>query len=375
MKLQTKYTISSISIAIIVIVVSFFLIGQRTNEEFRKFTIEKNRDGGNQSIGRANNPPPLSNPDNIQFAPDSPEARFVNATRSTLLVASFLGIFLAIMISLVFSRFLLKKIFRLQMAMNEYMKHGSVKKVAHVDKDEIDKLTEMYNELIEKIDRQESIRREFFIDMSHELRTPLTAVKGYLEGLNDNVFAVGKEKEIQKKALTETDRMTYLIKEMTTLAKAEADSGKLEKSKIQLRDIATEVKMLLENETREREMRVEIVGNAISNVSRDKFKQVMINLLDNAISHGERGGEIKIEMGNRKNKTFWIIKNRATNISQKDLDCMFERFYRSDKSRVYDGKKPHLGIGLNIVKKIVELHGGKIIASLNDGWVGFEIII
>ncbi len=362
-------------IALIVIAVSFFLIEQRTNDEFRKFTIEKIKNGKNQPAEKNNNPPPPSNPNDIHFAPDSPEARFVQATRSTLLIASLLGISLAIAISFIFSKFLLEKISRLQTAMNEYMKRGVAKKVAHSSKDEIDKLTEVYNILIEKIDNQENIRREFFIDMSHELRTPLTAVKGYLEGLSDNVFAASREKEIQKKALAETDRMVHLIKEMATLAKAEAENQELLKEKLHLENITKDVISLLKNEADAKEMKVEIMGGAMAEINRDKFKQIIINLLDNAISHGEKGGQIKIRMKNEDSKAYWIIENKAIGISQKDFDSIFERFYRSDKSRFYDAKKPHLGIGLNIVKKLVELHDGKIVASLKDGWVEFKVII
>ncbi len=362
-------------IALIVIAVSFFLIEQRTNDEFRKFTIEKIKNGKNQPAEKTNNPPPPSNPNDIHFAPDSPEARFVEATRSTLLIASLLGISLAIAISFIFSKFLLEKISRLQTAMNEYMKRGVAKKVAHSSKDEIDKLTEVYNILIEKIDNQENIRREFFIDMSHELRTPLTAVKGYLEGLSDNVFAASREKEIQKKALAETDRMVHLIKEMATLAKAEAENQELLKEKLHLENITKDVISLLKNEADAKEMKVEIMGGAMAEINRDKFKQIMINLLDNAISHGEKGGQIKIRMKNEDSKAYWIIENKAIGISQKDFDSIFERFYRSDKSRFYDGKKLHLGIGLNIVKKLVDLHDGKIVASLKDGWVEFKVII
>ena len=375
MKLQTRYAISSIMIALIVIASSFFLIEQRTNDEFKKFTIEKIKNGKNQPAEKTNNPPPPSNPEDIHFAPDSPEARFVQATRSTLLIASLLGISLAVAISFIFSKFLLEKISRLQTAMNEYMRRGKVKKVAHADKDEIDKLTEVYNILIEKIDNQENIRKEFFIDMSHELRTPLTAVKGYLEGLNDNVFAADREAEIQKKALVETDRMVHLIKEMAILAKTEADNQELSKEKLHLENITKDVISILKNEADAKEMKIEIIGEATAEVNRDRFKQIMINLLDNAISHGEKGGLIKIEMKNENSKAYWAIKNKAVGVFQKDLDYMFERFYRSDKSRFYDGNKPHLGIGLNIVKKLVELHDGKIIASLKDGWVEFEVII
>jgi len=375
MKLREKYILSSILIVVIVITASFFLIGQRTNEEFKKFTIEKSKEVKVAPRDNKNNPPPPGNPENVQFAPDSPEARFVAATKSTLMIAGILGVFLAVIVSVFFSRTLLKKISQLQMAMNEYMKNGLSKKVWHADKDEIDELSGVYNSLIEKIDKQESIRKEFFIDMSHELRTPLTAVKGYLEGLNDGVFASEKEKEIQRKALIETDRMVHLIREMSVLAKFEANEQNFSKENVQLLELTKEVIALLVNESKEKNVIVETIGAVEAKVNRDKFKQIITNLLDNAISHGVGESKIFIEMKKENEKAVWLIKNKAENISAQDFEYIFERFYRSDKGRFYDGKKPHLGIGLNIVKKLVELHGGKIIASLNDGWVKFEVVI
>ncbi|MEI6650292.1 MAG: HAMP domain-containing sensor histidine kinase [Candidatus Moraniibacteriota bacterium] len=379
MKMQEKYTLGSVLIVLIVMGMTFFLINQRTNDEFRKFTVEKLQAGQPQSApqqGGSERPPQVpANPDDIRFAPDSPEARFVKATQSTLLTAGVIGVILAVVMSLILGSLFLGGVFRLQNAMKAYMDGGKPKRVTYPGNDEVGSLTEVYNALIEKVDRQEGIRKEFFIDLSHELRTPLTAVKGYLEGLSDGVFASDKEREIERKALAETDRMIHLVKEMTILAKLEADNRKISKVNVALREITEEAAESSMNELRKNDMQVCIIGSADAVVNRDTFKQIVLNLLDNAISHGRKGSGIRIDIGKDGGETIWSIRNHADNLSAGELGRVFDRFYRADKGRPYDDRKQHLGIGLNIVRKLVEAHGGNIDARMEGDEVVFTVIV
>jgi signal transduction histidine kinase len=379
MKMQEKYTLGSVLIVLIVMSMTFFLINQRTNDEFRKFTIEKSRAIQSQPSPPQSGPdrpqPAPVNPDDIRFAPDSPEARFVKATRSTLLTASVAGVALAVVMSLILGNFFLSGVFRLRSAMKTYMGGGRAKRVVYFGNDEVSGLTEAYNALIEKVERQEGIRKEFFIDLSHELRTPLTAVKGYLEGLSDGVFASEKEKEIERKALSETDRMIHLVKEMTMLAKIEADDREISKESVSLRKITEEVTESLANELREKGMKTVVVGAVDAFVNQDKFKQIILNLLDNAISHGRKDNDIRIEMRNSDGKAVWSIGNLADTLFAGEVVHVFDRFYRAEKGRPYDDRKQHLGIGLNIVRKLIEAHGGGIDARMEDGEVIFTITV
>lgn len=378
MKLQEQYTLGSVAIVLIVMGMTFFLINQRTNDEFRKFTVEKSREAQTQGVRPAGpeKPQPLpANARDIRFAPDSPEARFVKATQSTLFTASAAGVSLAVVMSLVFGNMFLGGVFRLRDAMKAYRDGSQPKRVVYNGNDEIGGLTEAYNSLIEKVEHQERIRKEFFIDLSHELRTPLTSMKGYLEGLSDGVFAADKEKEIERKTLAETDRMIHLVKEMTMLAKIEADDRLIEKEKVSLRQITEDVAESLQNEMDERGIGMKIVGSADAFANRDKFRQIVLNLMDNAISHGDNGGDIRIDMGLHRKKAIWSIRNRSERLASSDLTRIFDRFYRADRGRTYDDRKPHLGIGLNIVRKLVEAHGGNIDARMDGDEVVFTISV
>jgi len=380
MKMQEKYTLGSVAIVLIVMGMTFFLINQRTNDEFRKFTIEKSQatriQPAPQRSGPEQRPQQVpENPDDIRFAPDSPEARFVKATQSTLLTASVVGVVLAVSMSLVLGSFFLGGVFRLRAAMKRYMSGEKPERVAYLGNDEIGGLTEVYNALIEKVERQERIRRDFFIDLSHELRTPLTAVKGYREGLSDGVFSADKEKEIERKALSETDRMIHLVREMTVLAKIEADDREIPRETVGLRELTEEALESLKKGLPEKGAEVRIAGAVDVVVNRDKFKQIILNLIDNAISHGGKNGGIRIYMGRESGKAIWSIRNHAGSLSSDDIGHVFDRFYRADKGRPYDDRKQHLGIGLNIARKLVEAHGGKIGVRMDGDEVVFTVTV
>jgi two-component system, OmpR family, sensor histidine kinase BaeS len=417
MKLQAKFVISFISLVVVVVTMSFMFINFNTRSDFEKFieekrveemaTLERNvkiKDPGtppeerlrlqqeqkridqqkqreeeqlrSQQASLQGQGPAQRKANRVTINPDSPEFRFLDSTKNSLFTVGLIGIFLAIIVGYFMSKLLLRRIFHLQTAMNDYRQKGVSFKVSHGGRDEIDDLSNSYNHLIEKLGEQENIRKEFFTDMSHELRTPLTSVKGYLEGLADGVFE--PKKEVFDKALGETDRMIHLVKELTTLAKLEAGDIPLKLTEVDLRKLTGEVVEDFQARLAEKKTTVKITGDAKIKADHRKFRQVIVNLLDNALSHGDPGHEITITIGKEspgkdKSAHFWEIKNKAAGLSRKHLEYIFERFYRADKSRKYDEKEPHLGIGLNIVKKIVEAHKGKITAKTDDGYAVFRV--
>ncbi len=374
MKLQAKFTITFILLVIVTTVISFLVINVNLQQQFEKFIRDKNR-----QWEQTHNPnmTPLENPFILPPRPEkeeTPEQNFVRTAKNSLLFAGIIDISLAVILAYILSNFLLKRIYRLKSSMHQYMEDGTSRPVTHGEEDEIDELATIYNELIEKIQREEKVRKEFFIDMSHELRTPLTSVKGYLEGLIDKVFDAEKEKDIHQKALGETDRMIHLIKEMTILAKLESEKPKLTFKRINLRTLTEEVAEMLKPEFEKKGIRLTINGEAEAKIDDYKFRQVLINLTENALQY-TKGKTIDIEIGQKNGGAFWKIQNKTEGTHPEDVEQFFERFYRGDKSRVYEKQKPHLGIGLNIVKKIVEQHRGSITANLKNNVITFEIVL
>lgn len=374
MKLQFKFTLHFILLVLVTISTSFFLINFSVQSQFDRFIKEKNQEWieitrDNPSVTII----PFRDVAQLSKTRETPEERFQKTVSKSLLLAGLMAMLLGIVLAYLQSKYLLKKIYQLKSSMHQYMLDGTSKPVFHTRSDEIDELANIYNHLIKKIEKEERIRREFFIDMSHELRTPITSIKGYLEGLLDNVFDQNKEKEIQKKALGETDRMARLVKEMTNLAKLETEEVKLEKEVVDIKKLTQEISEILITE--DSNLKLDISGDLKALVDPHKFKQVIINLLENAIQYREENTNIGITMGQTENHNYWNIKNKTSEINPENLDFFFERFYRADKSRHHDTQKPHLGIGLNIVKKIVDQHQGTIEAKMEKGYVNFRVTL
>lgn len=390
MKLQAKFTLNFILLVVLTIIISFFLINWSVEAQFQHFIEKKQQQweivqqiprfqgGGMKKNERITIL--LSNPFDKNLSPnsdDTPENAYLHTVSRSLFLAAVIDIVVAFILAYFLSNFLLRRIYGLKSAMSQYMLDGHSRPVIHGEEDEVDELARIYNSLIAKIEKEEQIRREFFVDMSHELRTPLTAVKGYLEGLSDKVFDPEKEQDVQKKALHETDRMIHLVKEMTTLAKLETEKESLPLEETDLRNLTDEIAEMLAPQLQEKHLAINIQGEITAPLNQNKMKQVLINLLNNAIQHGHHPGTVTIEMGQHNNQNiFWKISNPVQpHLASEQVQFFFERFYRGDKSRVYESKKPHLGIGLNIVKKIIEQHQGQITANLEDHHITFEFKI
>ncbi|MCC7432370.1 HAMP domain-containing histidine kinase [Candidatus Peregrinibacteria bacterium] len=376
MKLQFKFTLHFILLVLVTITASFFLINFSVQSQFDRFIEEKNQEW--LEISRRNPSItiiPFRSISEKNKAIESPEEKYQKTVSKSLLLAGLMAVFLGIILAYLQSKFLLQKIYRLKSSMHRYMLDGTSKPVFHNRSDEIDDLANIYNHLIKKIEKEEKIRREFFTDMSHELRTPITSIKGYLEGLIDQVFDQDKEKDIYKKALSETNRMARLIKEMTTLAKLETEDAKLDKIATNIKELTQEVVETFITEADSKNIKINILGDIEANLDQNKFKQVIINLLENAIQYGKSDSNIEIEMNNDDQNYYWSIKNESKDINQETADFFFERFYRADKSRQHNNEKPHLGIGLNIVRKIIEQHQGKIEAKVENSQITFKLTI
>jgi len=394
MKLRTKLTISYILLVIVVVALSHVLIYNQTRVEFARFidrkSVEMHKaslDSLKNSIIRDENKKiQIQQPKDKMFKPDinikerlknlkeqSPEFKFLKATTDSLLLVGIIGIGLAIILAYFLGKFLVRRIAYLKDVIVTYENTGKVKHVPEDGDDEIAELSKVYNHLVEKIEEQDGIRKEFFTDMSHELRTPLTSVKGYLEGLLDGVF--DPKKEIFEKALGETDRMIYLIREMSGLAKMEAEDVKLNKREVNMRELVAQVSAVLQEQAKRNSMDIMIEGEVIHSVDIHKFKQVVINLLSNAISYAIKGTSIFVHVSKESTKFKLSIKNKTENINEEEIKNFFDRFYRADKSRARIGNESHLGIGLNIVRKIVTAHGGTIDVKCEGGEIEFVVVV
>lgn len=223
--------------------------------------------------------------------------------------------------------------------------------------DEVGQLIFSFNETLGKLDQILKSQNQLVADISHELRTPLTVIKG-------EVGLMKKYKQYDIDSLNsienEVDRLTRLVGNLLFLSKAEAGEYPLDKKSFSLDELLCEVMHHIHTLAADRldvsilEMdQVEVVGD------RDRIKQVLLNLLGNAIQYTPDGGKITVELINDIEFALIKIKDNGPGISKNDLNKIFDRFYRAEKSRTRR-QTTGFGLGLSISQYIVELHQGKI---------------
>lgn len=214
---------------------------------------------------------------------------------------------------------------------------------------------------ITEIRRLERLRSEFVANVSHELRTPLTAVKGFAETLLDG--AMHEPETLQaflKIILHESDRLHRMIGELLDLSKIEFGQVKLDFRRIHLKEHLEDVLRLVQVEAEERQLTLQlhVADDPVIEADPDRFRQILLNLLSNAIAYTPPGGRIDLMAESHPDGTWVRVRDTGIGIPEEDLPHLFERFYRVDKAR--SRESGGTGLGLAIVKHLVEAHHGMI---------------
>ena len=223
--------------------------------------------------------------------------------------------------------------------------------------------------------RLDNMRKEFIADVSHELKTPLTSIMGYAETLANSEYDPEMQEKFLKVINNESIRMTKLVNDLLILSKYDNEQIECEKIKFNLGEL---VKSCLENlqiEADKKNQKVECFVTAnVPTVKADKdgIERVVLNILSNSIKYTEDGGVIKIYVGFVYNDAYIKIIDNGIGIPEKDLDRIFERFYRVDKARTR--KMGGTGLGLSIAKEILDKNNGRIDIKSKVG-KGTEVVI
>ncbi len=209
--------------------------------------------------------------------------------------------------------------------------------------------------------RLEGVKRELFENVTHELKTPLTSIRGFSELIaEDMVKDKADIKKYSKLILDESNRLIYLINDILMLSDFENAKTIHDTSEISLRAEFEKELAILENQIKEKNLSVEIVGDARVEASEDLISIVIQNIFDNAVKYNVQDGSIKIEIERftETGKTRFAVSDTGIGIEEKDQEKVFERFYRVDKSR--SKKAGGTGLGLAIVKHAVSNLDGTI---------------
>ncbi|HWS28528.1 MAG TPA: HAMP domain-containing sensor histidine kinase [Clostridia bacterium] len=221
-------------------------------------------------------------------------------------------------------------------------------------------LTDNYKKAL---DKQESLRRRLTADVAHELRTPLTSIGTHLEAMMTGLFEPTPER--LQGCYDETVRLGKLVSDLETLARSENDM-KLEKAELDLLHAARETVLTWQAEADKKHIALHVAGESVAvKADKNRIAQVMANLISNAIKYTLENGEVTIFISDNGKRGVITVSDNGIGIPADDLPYVFERFYRVDKSRTRASGGS--GIGLAIVKSIVNAHGGKISVSSSLG--------
>jgi len=239
-------------------------------------------------------------------------------------------------------------------------------------KDEISKLVDTFNAMLEKLDVSFTSQKQLIQDISHELRTPLTIIRGEMEVALKKTRSAQEYKDVLESGLEEIGRLSLIVENLLVLSRFDSQEIVLDIKPIQLsrflNDIVSDARILAQG----KRIAISCNGEDSVSVSADAFqlRRVFLNIIDNAIKYTQPGGKISVNVKKIDNAAQVKISDNGIGISRKNLPFIFDRFFRGDKSRSSEG----FGLGLSITKAIIDAHRSSMVIESEPG-KGTEVIV
>jgi two-component system sensor histidine kinase BaeS len=275
----------------------------------------------------------------------------------------------SVVMAIVLARMLARPIEEVGAAARRVAEGDYAARVPREGPDELVGLADSFNQMAESLERQETMRRDFIANAAHELRTPLTNLQGYLEALRDGVITA--DRATYESLWDEAERLVRLSRSLDALA--EGDAARTPPHLEEL-DLAVAIRQALDLAQASLEragllLVVDVPRSLPARANPDALSQVLGNLISNAARYTPPGGTVTVRAERRPSDLLVSISNTGDGIPPDDLPRVFERFYRVEKSR--DPARGGAGIGLAIVKQLVEAGGGRVGAESSDGLTRF----
>ncbi len=232
-------------------------------------------------------------------------------------------------------------------------------------KDEIEKLAETFNDMLKRLDNAFTSQKQLFEDLSHQLNTPLTVLKGEFEVGLKKMRSQEEYESIFKSSLEEINKIVKLVDNLLILARLESKRILPDRKELDLNLLAQGVVNSIKSLAERKGVGISLSRNEETAIIGDEteLKHLFLNLIDNAIKYTPQGGKVTIGMAKDRDKAYIKISDTGMGISQEDLPHIFDRFYRAEKGAPGQG----FGLGLSIVKSIVDAHKGSIKAESLPG--------
>lgn len=293
------------------------------------------------------------------ISPADSHAMFVDAVHRYLVQGSLLALVLAVLLALLLTRQVLRPLSEMAEVARRVAAGDLRARVETVSRDEVGGVAQAFNRMTDSLEQMERLRRSMVTDIAHELRTPLTNARGYLEGLADGVVAPSKatfgmlENEIV--------RLVRLVEDLRRLIEADAAKAYLRRETLHLPDLVEHALAFQRHHFKSRGIVIATrfdPGSERVRGDRGRLLQVMRNLIENAWQYGAPGRRFCVIAQPADEIVEVTFASTGPPIAEADLPLLFERFHRAEKSR--SRTTGGAGIGLAIVKGVIEAHGGKV---------------
>ena len=367
--LRAKLMLALLGVALVAVGVLGLLVGRATSGAFEQYLISRQTgdlsamDGMmDEMMGQEASQAAMEQ----MFGPA--ERAYLEAVNGSLWLAGGLAALVAVTLGLMFARQISSPVRTLTSAARRLGAGDLDQRVPVHRRDELGELAEAFNSMAEAVGRQEMLRRQMAADIAHELRTPLAVIQANLEAMLDGIRPLSVEEVAD--VHRETQLLSRLVTDLRDLSLAETGQLPLRK---ELTDLTALVRMSVARfSSRAEEKGVRLVVEAAedspcADVDPDRVAQVFGNLLDNALRWTPPGGEavVRLHPGAQRDEVRVTVRDTGPGIPEEHLPNVFERFYRADRARARtDGGS---GIGLAVVKQLVEAHGGRVWAESRPG--------
>ena len=297
-----------------------------------------------------------------------------NSLFEIFLMSTLIIMALTLIISFITSRRQARPIHEMARAARRFA-HGdfSVRVSGSERADEIGALADSFNLMAENLEQSERRRSEFLANVSHELKTPMTSISGFADGILDGTIPQESQRQYLETISSETKRLNRLVRRMLELSRIQSRSvSEIRSQSFDMGELMVETLIVFEKKITDKKLdvAVEIPDDAINVCGeRDAINQVIYNLLENAVKFAHPGTELSLSLFKQGGKAYVSVKNRGDTIPTEDLNLIFDRFHKSDRSRSMD--RDGVGLGLYIVKTIIGSHGEDIAVTSRDGVTEF----
>lgn len=287
------------------------------------------------------------------------EQRFLSSVNQSIWIAALFVVIGAAVASLLFARRLTSPIKHLTEAARK-ISAGDLKQRLEIEtKDEIGELAAAFNSMVQSLDRNRTINRQLLVGIAHELRTPLTIIQGNLEAMLDGVAepTPGKIAAIH----TETLLLNRLVNDLRDLSLAQAGQLKLQRKPTDIASLVKRAVEVVQPMIKEKSIKLKLdlpSDLPTADVDPDRVSQIIYNLLSNALTHTSEGGRLEIRAQEEREMVKVSVADTGQGIAKKELPHIFNHFYQVEQSGVR--AKGGSGVGLAIVKHLVEAHGGQV---------------